>query len=124
MRTSRLWQWHAHAKGRAAVPARGHRRRGLARVSTSGLADKIAINAERVLDDLHTLRSFGAADVKYRNSRGGDGNPKGAELVPPPPLVQSLPRPVRRQERVSSPFMRTDGPRDAQPSAAAALLCS
>ena len=53
--------------------------RGLATSLTSGLADKIAINGARVLDDLHTLRGFGAADAKYRDARGGDGNPKGAD---------------------------------------------
>ena len=48
-----------------------------AKCQEGDFASRITINADRVLDDLHTLRTFGAADTKYRHARGGDGNPKG-----------------------------------------------
>ena len=37
----------------------------------------LAVNTERVLADLHELRSIGAADPSAADARGGDGVPKG-----------------------------------------------
>lgn len=37
----------------------------------------VRINRERLLEDLHSLRSFGAAPPYVPGAKGGDGTPKG-----------------------------------------------
>ena len=68
-------------------PFKGAARRMVDRITPSAInasystkpfnTNSVKVNKSRLLEDLHTLRSFGAAPPFVSNARGGDGIPKG-----------------------------------------------